>query len=173
MKMAENPLDLWQKKKQLSFLYFIHNPQVLLAGWTTWFDVNISAQNSIIHPQLHDCRNVWKERCEFSRSQAMRAESLAHWSLEGKKTHFNYYWRELNRLLGCSDSPQSAFKWLLPAHFSYCFFFFIRLQMYFSSAPMSDQIRITFYELQLMFSCFVFNTINHLQNWELNRTSEK
>lgn len=135
MKMAENPLDLWQKKKQLSFLYFIHNPQVLLAGWTTWFDVNISAQNSIIHPQLHDCRNVWKERCEFSRSQAMRAESLAHWSLEGKKTHFNYYWRELNRLLGRSDSPQSAFKWLLPAHFSYCFFFFYQVTNVFFKCP--------------------------------------
>lgn len=32
MKMAENPLDLWQKMKQSSFLYFSHNPQVLLAG---------------------------------------------------------------------------------------------------------------------------------------------
>lgn len=88
MKMAVNPLDQWQKMKQWSFLYFRHNPQVLLAGWTAWFDVNISAQNSIIHPQLHHYRKVWKERCEFSRSQAMRAESLARWSLEGEKNTF-------------------------------------------------------------------------------------
>lgn len=45
--------------------YFSHDPQVLLAGWTTWFDVNISAQNSILHPQLDDYFKVGRRGVNF------------------------------------------------------------------------------------------------------------
>lgn len=45
--------------------YFSHDPQVLLARWTTWFDVKISAQNSIVHPQLEDYRKVGKRGVNF------------------------------------------------------------------------------------------------------------
>lgn len=44
----------------------------------TWFDVNISAENSIIHPHSHNYCQVWKDSREFSfKSQVLTAEVQA------------------------------------------------------------------------------------------------
>lgn len=77
----------------------------------------------------------------------------------GGGQHFSYYWRECNEWLVWTDSPQREFKWLLPAHFSSRVF--IRLQMYFSSASMSDQILMRFSWATVNFFFFwFFNIIN-------------